>query len=62
MNGRIVERDIRAAARAPMAAAHTSSQVRRDRSIRRTTARSPSRPFAERSPIGWSRVHRPPPA
>ena len=28
----------------------------------RDTGKSPSRPFAERSPSGWSRVHRPPPA
>ena len=51
-NGRIVERDIRCRRRSE----HT------DRVHPRHTRRSPSPPFAERSPSAWSRVHRPPPA
>ena len=60
-NGRIVERDIRAAAEPspllPMLPARPERPFHP-----RNTARLPSRPSAERSPSEWSRVHRPPPA
>ena len=55
-SGRIVERDIRAAARTIEPARLRARPV----PAPRTPARSSSLPSAERSPSAWSRAHRPP--